>query len=366
MVFTVLFYIFVAVTVIQIIYHLFFAVFSFSKEKTKKLVNIPISVIICIKNKADELENYIQKLQQQEYQNFEIVLINNASSDTTLEVMEKLQQQFTNIKIVNVRNTEAFWANEKYALTLGIKAANNEHLLFTKIDSEPTSKQWIGEMATHFSQKNSIVIGYQKLKSKKLSFGNLLIRFEHLSSTIKAFTFTKLKSPFAANSSNLAYTKSEFFKTNGFINHINFQLGQGDLFIKDAATNTNTTCAVNKNSFVRTSKILSFKNWIAQKRKQTIVFSHYKFKHRFFLTLFKLSKLIFYPLAIYLAILNWKVITPFILLYYTTLYIIFGKAASKFQEKQVLYFLPFLELSLISLQIVIFISNTISKPKPWK
>ena len=48
--------------------------------------------------------------------------------------MTRFQKQSSKIKIVNVKNNEAFWGNKKYALTLGIKAATNEHLLFTDAD----------------------------------------------------------------------------------------------------------------------------------------------------------------------------------------------------------------------------------------
>lgn len=366
MIFTVFFYIFVAVTIIQIIYFLSFSIFAFEKDKKTVSKNIPVSVIICVKNEANSLTNYIQELSKQSYTNFEIVLINNASSDNTLEVMEKLQQEYPNIKIVNVINTEAFWGNKKYALTLGIKAANNEHLLFTDISCKPISNYWIEEIASNFSEEKSIILGYKKIESKKLSFSNLLIRFDNIINHIQSFSYAKLGSPFSANNKNLGFTKSDFFRVNGFIKHMNTFLGEGDLFIKDAANNKNTTIVVDKNSYVTPKSHLSFKNWIIEKRKKTIVFSLYKFKHRFFLNLFNFTKIIFYPLAIYLFIINWKLTLPVFLLYYFVQYLIIGKSAFKLQDKKIIFFLPLLDICLVSLQIIIFISNTISKPTHWK
>lgn len=367
MIFTVLFYIFVAVTVIQIFYYLYFSFFAFEKVKQQfKSNNIPVSIIIPIKNEAETLANYIQNILQQNYPNFEIVLINNASTDSTLNVIESLQKEYLNIKVVNVENTEAFWGSKKYALTLGIKAASYEHLLFTETRSIPVSKNWIHEMTSNFSQEKTIILGHKKLKSIKFSFSNLLFRFDNIFNTILSFSYAKNGSPYSGYSCNLAYTKTNFFKVNGFINHINTFIGESDLFIKDAATNKNTITTTTVNSFVKSSTDYTFKNWFSEKRKKSIITSLYKFKHKFFLHLFKITKALFYPLAIYLTILNWKIITPIILFYFIVQYIVIGKSAYKLQEKQILFFIPFLDICLVLLQITIFISTRISKPTHWK
>lgn len=367
MIFTILFYTFVVVTAVQIVYYLFFLSFT-NIEKTQKDadVNIPVSVIVYVKNNADILINYIQDLTKQKYPCFEIVLVNNASSDNSLSIIEKLQKDFSNIKIVDVKNTEAFWGNKKYALTLAVKAATHEHLLFTEISSKALSKNWIHGMASNFSQEKTIVIGHQKLKHKKNSFSNLLIRFDYLLKTIQSLSFVKFRSPYKATNHNFAYTKGEFFKVNGYINHMNLFIGEADLFLKDAVTTKNTTYSITLDSFVVLTKSLSFKKWFSLEKKASILFSLYKFKHRFFLRFFHITKLLFYLLVSYIVFVNWKLALPFIISYYLIQYIVLGRSASKLHEKNVVLLLPFLDICLVLLQISIFISNQISKPKHWK
>jgi glycosyltransferase involved in cell wall biosynthesis len=168
MILTVLFYILVAASCIQIIYFLCFSAILSKKNKTANATNeIPVSVIICAKNEAQNLIEFLPSILNQKYSNFEIVLINDASTDTSLEVMEEFRGKNPNIKIVNVENIEAFWGNKKYALTLGIKAAKNEHLVFTDADCKPKSKLWIKDMALQFSTEKTIVLGYGNYKSNK-------------------------------------------------------------------------------------------------------------------------------------------------------------------------------------------------------
>ena len=364
---TILFYIFVACASIQIIYYICFLFIFSTKEKEHKTSNeLPVSVLICAKNEAKNLNNFLPSIINQEYTNFEIVLINDASTDNTLGIMEEFSNKNNTIKIVNVENNETFWGNKKYALTLGIKAATNEHLVFTDADCKPKSKFWIREITAQYSTEKTIVLGYGKYATKK-SFVNLLVRFETLLTALQYFTYAKLGSPYMGVGRNLAYTKSEFFKTNGFINHIKVKSGDDDLFIQEAANKNNTTFTINPESFTISNPPLTFKAWFRQKRRHVSTSSYYKFKHKFFLGIFFITKLALYALATVLYFLfSWKLITPIVVSYFLIFFIVFGISAKKFEEKKLIFFLPFLETTLLLFQFSIFISNTFSKPTHWK
>ncbi len=369
MIVTVLFYIFVAVTVIQLCYSFSFLSFVLHQKTAKKenAVILPISIIVCAKNEATNLEKLIPLLQKQKLSKFELVIINDASTDTTLDVIEKFQEKDARIKIVNVENNEAFWGNKKYALTLGIKAAKYEHLLFTDADCVPNSENWVQEMASQFSETKTIVLGYGKYRSKKYSFVNLLVRYETLLTAVQYFSYAKLGSPYMAVGRNLAYTKSEFFKVKGFINHMNIRSGDDDLFIKDAGTKINTTFSVDSDSFTISEAPKNFNEWFRQKRRHISTASHYKFKHQFLLSLFFLSKLFFLILApILFFFATIELVLPIVATYFIVNYLVIGFSAKKLRETQVIYFQPFLEIFLVLFQITIFIANTISKPTHWK
>ena len=364
-----LFYTFVIIVVIQLIYYGFiFSIFAFSKPKTPTKKNISISVIICAKNEAENLQRFLPAILEQDYPNFEIVIINDASNDNTLEVIETFGKEHNKIKIVNVENNEAFWGNKKYALTLGIKAATNDYLLFTDADCKPVSKRWIASMSRHFTNKKSIVIGYGAYKKEKTSFLNKLIRYETLLTAIQYFSYTKLGIPYMAVGRNLAYRKEEFFKSNGFINHMNIQSGDDDLFVNQAANSVNTTLCFIKNSFTESLPEKSLKNWYKQKRRHITTSKYYKLKHKLMLGLLYLSQLIFWVLGIILLLLvyKWEFVLSLVLLRFIVQYISIGFSAKKLNELDTLILLPFLEIFLIFSQLVIFISNLTSKPSNWR
>ncbi len=368
MIITVLFYIFVATAIIQIIYYLCFSFFALTKESSiEKEKKIPISVIICAKNESVNIQKFLPSIINQKYPNFEIVLINDASSDNTLEVMKNFQQQHKNIKIVNVKNIDPFLGNKKYALTLGIKASKNKHLLFTDADCKPASKHWIKEMSYCFSTEKKIVLGYGKYKLIKASFVNLLTRFETLLTAIQYFSYSKFKTPYMGVGRNLAYTKSLFYKIKGFNKHLKIKSGDDDLFIQQAANRENTIICTTANSFTISNAPKTFFEWFQQKRRHLSTASHYKIQHQLLLGLFFLSKILFlgliFPIFFLYPINN---TLPLLFFYYLIQFIVIGFSAKKLQEKGLLFFLPFLDFFLTLFQFSIFIANSVSKPVHWK
>lgn len=363
------FYTFAVVVVIQvIIYLVVFGKFAYLKPKKKSSQNLPVSVIVCAKNEAKNLKTFLPSILNQNYPDYEIVLINDASSDDTLEVMEDFKNAHSNIKIVDVKNIEAFWGNKKYALTLGIKAASHEYLLFTDADCKPLSKHWIQEMTSHFNSKKSIVLGYGAYTKVKNSFLNKLIRFETLVTAINYFSFAKLGNPYMGVGRNLAYTKKEFFKANGFIKHIKVRSGDDDLFVNQVATKNNTAICISPDSFTESVPKTKWSAWIRQKRRHISTARNYKINHKLSLTLIYISQILFWGLTIGLSITTylWPFVIGLVVLRFIVQYSVYGMAAKKLNENDLLVLLPLLEFFLIMVQMVIFIKNLTSKPNHWK
>ena len=366
----ILFFSFIIIVGIQIFYYLLiFVRVPFAKTTQSTSKEIPISVLICAKNEAENLKQNLPYFLDQKYSNFELVLINDASSDTTLEILEQFKEEhqtnFKNIKIVNVIENEQFWGSKKYALTLGIKAATYDNLLFTDADCKPISNNWINEMATNFNKE--IVIGYGKYEKIKKSFLNKLIRFETLLTAIQYLSYAKIGLPYMGVGRNLGYTKPLFFSVNGFINHMHVKSGDDDLFINETATRKNTAICISKDSFTISNPKTSFKDWILQKRRHVSTAKHYKTIHKILLSIFYVTQILFYIIGFLLIIFQYNllIITGLILLRYLIVFLIIGFSAKKLEEKDLILLLPFLEIFLILIQMFIFIKNLFSKPVHW-
>jgi len=363
--FKVLFIAFIVVVCIQCLYYVFiFSKFAFANPQKKGLKTPPVSVIICAKNEAENLKRFVPSILEQDYPNFELVLINDTSSDGTLNCIKEFEKKDTKVKVVDVQNNEAFWGNKKYALTLGIKAASHELLLFTDADCKPVSKNWIKEMSSQISSSKTIVLGYGAYGKVKNSLLNKLIRFETLLTAVQYFSYAKLGIPYMGVGRNLMYTKSEFFNANGFVSHMKIRSGDDDLFINQIAKKDNTIICDAQESFTYSTAKKSFSNWYKQKRRHISTATHYKWLHKFLLSLYYCSQLLFWTLSIVLLVLlyNWKIVLALVIFRFIVQMVVMGFSAKKLHEKDLIYLFPFLEVFLIAMQMIIFIHNLISKP----
>ena len=366
---SVLFFCFIGVVVIQILFYSSFLSFlSFLKPKTTKSTKVPISLIICVKNDAENLKENLPEFISQDYKDFEIVLINDNSYDDTLKVMEAFKNKYGNIKIVDVKPIEPFWGNKKYALTLGIKAATHNFLVFTEPDCKPSSDQWLSKISAHFSNSTSIVLGFSVYKKIKYSFLNFLIRFDNLFTAVQYFSYAKLGIPYMGVGRNLAYHKSLFFDNGGYMSHMKLKAGDDDLFINQVATKKNTSIAIAKDSFTYSTSKLTFKDWLTKKRIHANTTKYYKFLHRFLLSLFYCSQLLFWTLGIILLsfLHQWEIVVGIIIFRVLLQWMCLGISAKKLNSTDLIIWLPILEIFLILLQLVIFSANMIRKPKYWR
>lgn len=364
----VILYIFFATSLINLCFHLGFFSFAFHRqEKLEKQEPLPVSIIICAKNEARNLKRLLPAILAQDHPEFEVVVINDASIDNTLEVIEDFHKDDERVKVVNVRNNEAFWASKKYALTLGIKKAENPYLLFTDADCQPQSSQWITHMTTAFRQNKSITLGYGGYLYEKGSWLNKVIRFETLVTAIQYFSYAKWGTPYMGVGRNLAYTSRKFYEQNGFATHLQLRSGDDDLFVNRAATAENTAISTDPDAFTRSIPKKSFRAWFTQKRRHVSVAGHYKSGHILLLGLFYGTQFLFWCfLVILLCSAYWKIALAILSIRLLVQGVLFLKAGKKLKETDLIWLFPFLELFLVCVQLGIFISNIISKPTHWK
>lgn len=347
---------------------MYFAKLSFfSSQQSSDLNFNAVSVLVCAKNETENLKRLIPLLLDQDHPNYEIILINDRSTDNSLEVMEAFAERHAHIKIVNVAENENFWGSKKYALTLGIKKATYNHLLFTDADCIPASKEWIKLMTMAFIEDKKIVLGYGAYTRLKNSWLNKIIRYETVITALQYLGYALHKNTYMGVGRNLAYTVDTFNENRGFVKHFKIPSGDDDLFINGAATSTNTSICINPKAFTYSVPKQRWNDWFRQKRRHTSVAKYYKSKHKIQLAGFYISQILFLLLSIWLlcSSVNLIYLLPAIALRYLIAWFVIGRTCLKLLEKDLIVFFPILEAFLILLQMSIFITNSFAKPRFW-
>lgn len=362
-----MFLLFLIVVFIQITYYAtFLSKFSFAKDKDVSKKRPPISILISCNNEAENLRLFLPKILHQNYPKFELVLIDDASTDSTFTVMQTFTKEHENIQIVRLPKTKTYSGNKKNALTAAIEQAKYEHLLFTDADCVPKSENWIANMASSFDESKHLVLGYGAYR-KKSGWLNKVIRYETLLTAWQYFSYTLMGLPYMGVGRNMGYTKSLFQKAVGFKSHQHIKSGDDDLFVSQVATASNTALCWTIDSHTVSAPKAGFRDWFRQKRRHVTTASSYKPMHQFLLGLFFLSQILFFGLFFVLIIRGKyiEIVLLAVLLRYVFFYMGLIPVSKKLNEKDLIRVAPFLEITLISTQLCIFIANLIQKPKYW-
>ncbi|MBN2486692.1 MAG: glycosyltransferase [Bacteroidales bacterium] len=334
--------------VVQMVYYLrVYLPVLFYKDTQPNEKPLPLSVIICARNEAENLQKNLKYVLEQNHPDYEVIVVNDSSTDESDNVLGGYLREYKHLKTTSLPAGHKFTHGKKLALTVGIKAAKNEYLVFTDADCRPVSENWLTEIQTGFIN-HDIVLAYGGYKRRK-SFLNNYIRFDTLFIALQYLGFAIARSPYMGVGRNLAYKKELFFKNKGFANHYGLLSGDDDLFINEVANKSNTTVVIGAGSFTRSEPKTSLKAFFEQKLRHLSTASKYRKKHVFLLGLEPLSRLWFYTLfAVLLTMQNflYPLLVMFMLRFFTQLYV-FAKAGKKFKEKNI--WISFIIFDIVSL-----------------
>jgi poly-beta-1,6-N-acetyl-D-glucosamine synthase len=264
--------------------------------------DIPISVIICARDEEENLENFLPFVLEQDYPNFEVIVVNDCSSDNSSFTLDRMLTKYPNLRVTTIKQDEKFTHNKKLALTVGIKAAKNEWIVLTDADCRPDGNRWLATMATNFSGNAEIVLGYGGFFHER-GFLNKLIRFDSLFIAMQYFGFALNKTPYMGVGRNLAYKKEVFFRNKGFASHAHIYSGDDDLFINEVAKKYNTRVEYRHDAHTRTIPRNSYNRWVIQKRRHITTFNRYRLSSKILLSGEMVSRILFFGSAIALIAL---------------------------------------------------------------
>jgi len=94
-----------------------------------------ISVCIPARNEERNIGHCVEALQAQTYPNFEIIVLDDRSTDSTPEILSRLSTADTRIKVISGSDLPPGWAGKPHALTQAAAAAHGEWLCFVDADT---------------------------------------------------------------------------------------------------------------------------------------------------------------------------------------------------------------------------------------
>ncbi len=112
--------------------------FAFLKRKNKVVSQTisRVSVLIPARNEAGNLERLLTSLKSQDDQNFEVIVLNDHSSDDTLQVVRRFAREDSRVLALTGQDLPTGWLGKNFACHQLSLAATGETLIFTDADTQ--------------------------------------------------------------------------------------------------------------------------------------------------------------------------------------------------------------------------------------
>lgn len=343
---------------IQLFYLTLLIKFIFSGKQKNKEPNLPsISIIVTSRNYLEQLQELLPTLLSQDYPDFEIVVVDDCSTDGTDWLLAELKISHGNLKTTKIIQETDF--PNALAITIGVRASSKEWLVYLSPLCRITDSQWLKNYAQRLEPDKEVSIGYMHFNEATGSYKSWL-RFENFTSYLLSGAGQACGVAMPVFEFNLAYRRETFLDLRGFAAVLDSPFSENELFINKIGTRQNTVVHNNKLTPVAFTGETEWIDLVEFKKKQLMLRRKFSAGQRIFRTLNLISRLVLTASLIFLLIVSpllfWILGTWGFLLIFEMTWI--AVATKKMGEKNFLpmllvykAFLPFINISFVIVQL---------------
>lgn len=219
---------------------------ALTEEEEKALP--PLSVVIPTHDNAHSLAANLPAILTQRYPaGFEVIIVDESSTDDTDDVLTRLKNAHDNLYVTFIPPTSQWVSRRKLAMTVGAKAARNEWMVFMDATCGIESDRWLTAMARHVTDGVDMVMGYTSLGAG----AGALRRFRQMSATCMAFRQADRGTAYRCAGSTLLVRRQSFAGGGCFSNNLQYVRGEYDFMVNNMARKHNTATDISPEATAR-------------------------------------------------------------------------------------------------------------------
>lgn len=181
--------------------------------KSGQIEERPISVLLNVRNESERIEQFLMKLLAQNYANFEIVVVDDFSADSTLIILGVLAKKYPKIKFSTLSQENRY--SEKMAMNLALKAAKYDWVLFLSPEIQLEDPDYLKKLNQELDSDSQMLVSYVNYEASEVRF-NRLCRIERLEAFWRASVSELVSAPFMFQQVNVLFNKQIYFQNSGF------------------------------------------------------------------------------------------------------------------------------------------------------
>lgn len=364
--FTIIFGVFLFTFIIQLFwYWLIFRKIAFPRKSGQHQEAKSVSVVVVSSNQYDLLRSNLPEILNQDYPNYEVIVVNEISDNDSCELLERFSEQYAHLRVINIQQTLNWFKGIKFPLSIGIKSAKNEIVLVPDIFSRPVSNKWIKAFAESYGNDSKIVLGYTAFQTP--SGINWWYRFAGFYDAINWLSLAGSGLPVTCAGQNLSFTRSLFFGQQGFISHYDLNAGADELFVNRAARTNKVGVQISKESRMINLKPLTLSQWLLLEKTKLAIRRRFRFFSQLLLAVHPVTAGMFYLSFVWLLSNNFypgMVIAVYAFRLINQL-IISGFVQKQLSEKKLWLFMPVFEPVLLLVYFSLIIKLLLEKEKKF-
>jgi glycosyltransferase involved in cell wall biosynthesis len=248
-----------------------------------------ISVIITARNYEQELRENLNGVLNQEYPDFEVVVVDDCSFDKTPECLAELKLENPNLKTTTISQETDF--SNALAISVGIRAASKEWVVFLHPQCELTDTGWLKSYSKHLVKEKEFVYGYSRLIPVN-GFFNRLTHYFSFFYYIFCGGAVRMGATYPYSDINIAYRRKTFLDKKGFAGQLDSRFCENELFSCKLATKKNVCYVPDGQSAVDFNNKLSRKDWLNLRKKHLLLRREFSGGKRFYMRLDIFSRVI--------------------------------------------------------------------------
>ncbi len=178
-----------------------------------------VTIITPCKNELKHLPNLLRAIQDQTYREFELILVDDGSSDGSWEFASQFAAGFPELKLM--RNEEV---GKKHAIKTAVLQSDSELIISLDADCIPSSG-WLNAIVQFYLEKHSDLIICPVKMSSDGSFFREFQQFEFASLIASGAGAAAMNMPILCNGANLAFRREVWLRS---MDRLHFEVPGGD------------------------------------------------------------------------------------------------------------------------------------------
>lgn len=216
---------------------------KYNKFTNNLLRNLPfVSIIVPVRNEEKYIERCLLSLLSQDYPQFELIVIDDNSSDNTLKIMKDIKNSsyyktngfpIDKLKIISLKDKPENWTGKTWASQQGYIESRGKVLLFTDGDTNYVSRDVISQTVLYMQKEQLDVLTGTPSSEKLINFwSKITVPFWAFVIALFGINNSKVNNP----KSKIAYLMGCFFliKRNIFVDIGTFE-SVHDALLEDKA-----------------------------------------------------------------------------------------------------------------------------------